>query len=280
MRRTFARVSNPKACSELSARSGFVSLVRQRWPSRLWLIRHGQSAGNVARAEALHRGDHLIGEAVRDVDIALSPLGHRQAEALGHWFAGLPESERPEVILSSPYLRAVETARAICRVGGATADAKGPVLDERLREREFGILDRMTTDGIRALHPDQAEHRRLLGKFYHRPPGGESWVDVILRLRSALDTVSLHYADRRVLIVCHQVVVLCLRYILEELDEASVLAIDKESAVINCGICEYDFQPDDERLCVPTLKRYNFAAPLTAEAAPVTAEPDEIVGTR
>ena len=85
----------------------------------------------------------------------------------------------------------------------------------------------------------------MLGKFYHRPPGGESWADVILRLRSALDTISLHHADRRVLIVCHQVVVLCLRYILEELDEAQILAIDKQGDVVNCGVCEYEFEPDD-----------------------------------
>jgi broad specificity phosphatase PhoE len=42
---------------------------------------------------------------------------------------------------------------------------------------------------------------RLLGKFYYRPPGGESWCDVILRLRGALDTMSLHHAGRRVLLL-------------------------------------------------------------------------------
>lgn len=225
-------------------------------------------------------GEHLIGLEVRDVDVPLSELGARQAEAVGRWFAGLPEAQRPEVVIASPYLRARQTAEAICRAGGVTAKARGPVIDERLREREFGILDRMTTEGIRALHPEQSRHRQLLGKFYHRPPGGESWVDVILRLRSALDTVSLHHADRRVLIVCHQVVVLCFRYILEELDEAKVLAIDKQSAVLNCGLCEYEFEPDDERECVPSLVRYNFAAPLDEDQAPVTAEPDEIVGAR
>ncbi len=225
-------------------------------------------------------GAHMIGLEVRDVDVPLSGLGHRQADALGRWFAALPETERPEMVLSSPYVRARQTADAICAAGGVAAGAKGPVIDERLREREFGILDRLTTEGIRALHPDQAEHRRLLGKFYHRPPGGESWADVILRLRSALDTVSLHHADRRVLVVCHQVVLLCLRYILEEMDEAAVLAVDRQSAVLNCGLCEYEFEPDDERLCVPRLVRYNFAAPLSEEQAPVTAEPDEIIGTR
>jgi probable phosphoglycerate mutase len=225
-------------------------------------------------------GAHMIGLEVRDVDVPLSDLGHRQAEALGRWFSALPEAERPQVVMSSPYIRARQTADAICVARGVVDDVKGPVIDERLREREFGILDRMTAEGIRALHPDQAEHRRLLGKFYHRPPGGESWADVILRLRSALDTVSLHHADRRVLIVCHQVVLLCFRYILEEMDEATVLAVDKQSAVLNCGLCEYEFEPDDERLCVPRLVRYNFAAPLTEEQAPVTAEPDQITGAR
>ena len=243
-------------------------------------MRHGQSAGNVARAAATAARAHMIGLEVRDVDVPLSDLGQRQAEAVGHWFAARPEAERPEVVIASPYIRARQTAAAICDAGGVTRSAKAPVIDERLREREFGILDRMTTEGIHALHPDQAQHRRLLGKFYHRPPGGESWVDVILRLRSALDTVSLHHADRRVLIVCHQVVVLCFRYILEEMDEAAVLAVDKQSAVLNCGICEYEFEPDDERLCVPSLVRYNFAAPLREEQAPVTAEPDEITGAR
>ena len=125
--------------------------------------------------------------------------------------------------------------------------ARQPIVDERLREREFGLWDRLTTAGVRAEIPEQAEQRAFLGKFYHRPPGGESWADVILRLRGALDTISLHHADRRVLIVCHQVVVLCLRYILEELDEAQILAIDKEGDVVNCGLCEYAFEPDDAR---------------------------------
>src|SRR3954469_15519782 len=254
--------------------------MRQRWPSRLWLVRHGESAGNVARAAADSAGIGMIDIHVRDVDVPLSALGRQQAEALGLWFARLPEEERPQVVLASPYLRARETAEAICRAGGVTADARKLVVDERLREREFGIWDRLTAVGIREKYPELAEHRALLGKFYHRPPGGESWADVILRLRSALDTVSLHHADRRVLIVCHQVVVLCLRYILEEMDETEVLDIGRTSNVLNCGICEYAFEPDDERTCVPKLVRYNHAAPLIEEQAPVTAEPEEIMGAR
>jgi probable phosphoglycerate mutase len=254
--------------------------MRQRWPEKLWIVRHGQSAGNVAREAADAAGLSVIDIPMRDVDVPLSPLGEQQARALGHWFAALSESQRPEIVLSSPYVRARQTARAICEAGGVVGDARPPIVDERLREREFGIFDRLTVAGIREKFPDLAEHRALLGKFYHRAPGGESWADVILRLRGALDTISLHDADRRVLVVCHQVVVLCLRYILEEMDEAQILTIDKEGEVLNCGVCEYDFEPDDARLCVPKLVRYNFAAPLIEEAAPITSAPDAMVAAR
>ena len=251
----------------------------QNWPERLWLVRHGQSQGNVARDKAHAEGLAVIDLDFRDVDVPLSELGKQQAEATGRWFAALPEGERPEVILSSPYLRARQTAEAICKAGGMSGPVK-LVIDERLREREFGIFDRLTTVGIRNKYPEEAAHRAMLGKFYHRPPGGESWADVILRLRSAMNTINLHYCDRRVLIVCHQVVVLCMRYILEELTEEDILKIDKQAEILNCGIVRYDFEADREGLCIPKLAIWNHGAPMEAEGAPKTAEPDRMTGTR
>ncbi|HET7708973.1 MAG TPA: histidine phosphatase family protein [Sphingomicrobium sp.] len=254
--------------------------MRQNWPERLWLVRHGQSQGNVARDAAHQAGLHEIDIDIRDVDVPLSELGFRQADAAGRWFAALPEGERPEIILSSPYLRARQTAEAICRAGGLAGGPARSVVDERLREREFGVFDRLTTLGIRGKYPEEAAHRAKLGKFYHRPPGGESWADVILRLRSMMNTINLHYCDRRVLVVAHQVVVLCMRYILEELDEPGILAIDKQADVLNCGICAYDFAPGADGLCVPSLVLWNHGAPMEEDGAPKTAEPDAMAGTR
>ncbi len=211
-------------------------IARQHWPERLWLVRHGQSQGNVAREIADEAGHREIGIDVRDVDVPLTDLGRRQAKAAGEWFASLPPDERPEAILASPYIRTRETASIICEAGALSGGPKRPIIDERLREREFGIFDRLTDFGIRERHPREAAHRAMLGKFYFRPPGGESWADVILRLRSVLNTINLHYSDRRVLVVCHQVVVFCFRYILEELEERDILAIDRESEILNCGI--------------------------------------------
>ena len=252
----------------------------QNWPERLWIVRHGQSQGNVARDKARAEGLSMIDLDIRDVDVPLSELGHLQAQAAGHWFASLPEGERPEVIISSPYLRARQTAEAICNAGALAGGPAKSVIDERLREREFGVFDRLTHKGIAEKFPEEAEHRRRLGKFYHRAPGGESWADVILRLRSVLNTINLHYADRRVLVVCHQVVVLCFRYILEELEEAQILAIDKEAHILNCGICAFDFEPGPTGICVPRLDIWNQGAPLDFDGAPKTSEPDVMAGTR
>ena len=253
---------------------------RQHWPKRIWLVRHGQSQGNVARDAAHEAGLGVIDLDLRDVDVPLSELGHAQAEAAGRWFAQLPEEEKPEVLLSSPYVRARQTAEAICKAGGLAGGAKPTILDERLREREFGVFDGLTTLGIRDHYPQEAAHRAKMGKFYHRAPGGESWADVILRLRSAMNTINLQYADKRVLVVCHQVVVLCFRYILEELTEAQILAIDKQADILNCGIAAYDFSPNAQALCVPTLTLWNHGAPMEAEGTPQTAEPEAMTGSR
>ena len=40
------------------------------------------------------------------------------------------------------------------------------------------MLDRLTHVGIQQRHPELADARALLGKFYFRPPAGESYVAV------------------------------------------------------------------------------------------------------
>jgi 2,3-bisphosphoglycerate-dependent phosphoglycerate mutase len=254
---------------------------RSRWPSRLLLIRHGESAGNVARDVAHAAGHSRIDIADRDADVPLSERGVQQSIAVGKWIASNPIPERPEILLCSPFVRARQTAKLIRDAGALAPGAPALVVDERLRERELGVLDRLTRAGIVEFYPEQAELRTRLGKFYHRPPGGENWCDVILRLRSVLDTMSLHYAGRNVLIVAHEVVVLCLRYLLENLDEDRILAINKQGDMANCGLTEYAYREgDDARAGSLVLVRYNETAPLQEHGAPVTTAPDAKVAPR
>jgi broad specificity phosphatase PhoE len=246
----------------------------QKWPQALWVVRHGQSAGTGARDLAEARGLHLIDIAARDMDVPLSPLGEAQADALGRWFGQLPAAQRPNVLLCSPYARAQQTAHRLAAAAGLDTDDIAWTCDERLREKEFGILDRLTVLGIREKYPELAEQRRHVGKFYFRPPGGESWCDVILRLRSVIEMVTREYRRERVLVVAHQVTVNCLRYLLERKSEAEILEIDRQADVPNCGVTEYRFDPDAGHRGTLVPVRINFVSPLTDAGAPVTAEPD------
>ena len=250
----------------------------QKWPQTLWVVRHGQSSGNVARdaAEAAGLADITIAE--RDVDVPLSPLGERQSDALGRWFIELAPELAPTVVLCSPYLRARQTAervQAAIVAAGAARPAVEMTLDERLREKEFGILDRLTRNGIRAKYPELAAQLSHVGKFYFRPPGGESWCDVILRLRSFIEMVTREHRKERVLVVAHQVIVNCLRYLLERMEEAEILAIDRLADVPNCSVTSYEFDPAAGRHGKLVLRQASFVLPLEEAGAPVTSEPDK-----
>jgi broad specificity phosphatase PhoE len=247
------------------------------WPDRLWIVRHGQSAGNVARDEAEAAQTHLIDIATRDADTPLSPLGHQQARALARWFAELPQAQRPTVLMTSPFVRSRQTLAAVADALGVE---DGDILvDERLREKEFGVLDRYTVAGIRATFPELAEQRAHVGKFYFRPPGGESWCDVILRLRSVVEVLRRDHVGERVLIVAHQVIVNCFRYLLECMDEAEILDIDRRADVPNCSITEYALDRSDPEGRFE-LQVANLALPLVESGAPVTTAADEPGGPK
>jgi probable phosphoglycerate mutase len=175
-------------------------------------------------------------------------------------------------------VRAEQTARvALNQAGMGDVDV---FTDDRLREREFGMLDRLTGAGIVDRFPEQANARAFLGKFYHRPPGGESWCDVALRLRSVLDTLSRDHWGDRVLLVTHQVVILMFRYLLEHLTESEILAIDHATEVANCSLTVYDFDASAGRRGGLVLRTFNDVAHMYRSNAEVTAEPDAPSGTR
>jgi broad specificity phosphatase PhoE len=222
----------------------------QKWPDRLWIVRHGQSESNVARVLAEEAAREDIGISVRDVDVQLSALGVAQARAVGGWMRSLPPDQRPNAVLVSPYRRAVQTAAAICDAAGIEVRREDGsyVIDERLREKEFGVLTGLTRSGIASRHPNEYALRMLFGKFYHRPPGGESYCDVIMRLRSLLGTVTREYAaGDRVLIVCHSVVVNCFRYLLERMTEEEIMEEDRFNEVWNCSVTGYRYDPSAGR---------------------------------
>jgi len=253
--------------------------TEQTWPDVLWLARHGESAGNVARDAAEAAGLPVIDIADRDMDVPLSPLGQRQAIALGQWLADV-DGGPPTVVLTSPYVRARGTTDLALEAAGLGRDDVHVVVDERLREREFGVLDRLTKLGIQQRYPEQAELLARVGKFYHRPPGGESWCDVILRARNVVDTITRDHRGERVLVVCHQVVVLMFRYLLEDLTEQEILEVDRKEELANCSVGSYVFDPDAGEGGRMIRRLWNHVAPVVEAGERVTAEPDDPIAPR
>ena len=205
-------------------------------PRELVLVRHGESVGNLAAAAASEKGSDRLDLDYRDPDTPLSDTGVEQAQALGRHLAGASADGRPEVVLASPYVRARSTMEHALEAWG---DAPAPTLDERLRERDLGLFDGLTGHGISELYPDEAQRRQAMGKFYYRPPGGESWTDVVLRVRSLLTDVRAHHEGRRVWVFTHQAVIMAFRYVLESLSEEDLLAIDADTPLANCSTTVY-----------------------------------------
>jgi broad specificity phosphatase PhoE len=196
----------------------------------LTLVRHGESVGNVAAEHAHATRAEVVEVPARDADVALSQTGVDQARA---WGSALAAGPGVDSLWCSPYLRAQQTAQFGLQTAGLVVPGR---VDERLRDRDLGVLDTLTSRGVAAHHPEEAARREWVGKFYHRPAGGESWTDVIGRVRSLLRDVHEIDSGHHVLIVSHDVVILSFRYVVEQLTEQQMLAVAQDSPLRNCSV--------------------------------------------
>jgi broad specificity phosphatase PhoE len=229
------------------------------------LVRHGESAANVAATAAEAAGAEIVDMPLRDADVPLTRTGTDQAEALRRWLDARPAGEYPDSVWASPYLRAAETAGIAL---GSRPDAAGTKLDERLRDRELGVLDLLTTSGVAARLPVEAARRRRLGKYYYRPPGGESWADVSLRIRSFLPVLDADDCGPNALVVSHDAVILLFRMVCEELAELDALRLARTEPLLNASITRL---VRDHRHAPWRVDRYNDVSHLVTAGASVTA---------
>lgn len=228
------------------------SKIEQKWPNNIVLIRHGQTPLNIAKNTRKNKSEKIwwLETDTRDMDMSLTELGMAQAEITGKNLCS--NNPKFDIIYSSPYNRTKQTTSIILN----ELDYSVPVkMEERIREKEFGVVDRLTKKGIELLYPREAERKEHLGKYYYRPPGGENYPDVNLRVHSFLGTLIRDRPRQNVLVVCHGVIIYSFRKLLERFEEGDVLRIDEvEGEVKNCGVTTYAFDKSKKRL---VLKEYN-----------------------
>jgi ribonuclease H / adenosylcobalamin/alpha-ribazole phosphatase len=149
-------------------------------PTVTVLLRHGQTPMSVQQRYAGRS------------DVPLTDVGVQQAVAAAKRLA----SAGIGVIVTSPLLRAVQTAQEVAAVTGAAV-----VTDDGFRETDFGAWDGLTFAEVRERWPSEVS--TWLADPDVAPPGGESFADVSARVTAALRRVLAEREGQQVLIVSH-----------------------------------------------------------------------------
>jgi probable phosphoglycerate mutase len=149
--------------------------------TRLYLLRHGQSAGNAEGRFGGHSATPLSG------------LGFQQAQATADALA----RERIDAIYSSDLMRAVQTAQPLAELLDL------PIIQTpAFRERHVGILEGLTFDESKELHPD--DYYALVNRnINHVITKGESYRQLLGRVNRELGNIVDAHRGERVAIFSH-----------------------------------------------------------------------------
>ncbi len=153
--------------------------------THLFVVRH---ATTVWHAEKRYAGT---------TDVPLNPAGYAQAERLAAWAS----KARLTAVWCSPLIRARETAAP-----AASAAGLEPLVDERLREIDFGKIEGKTMAEAEQLFPEEI---RLFNAdpVTYPFPGGEEPQQATRRTVSALRDIAAAHPDGRVLVVAHNTII-------------------------------------------------------------------------
>ncbi|MDQ6788091.1 MAG: histidine phosphatase family protein [Acidobacteriota bacterium] len=187
--------------------------------TRLYLVRHGQSAGN---AEGRFGGHSAT---------PLSELGKQQAEITAKALA----KERIKAIYSSDLPRAVQTAEPLAQILNLPVNATAA-----FRERKVGVLEGKTFDESKTEHPK--DYYALVNRnVHHVITEGESYRQLLRRATGALHEVLRAHPGEGVVIFSHTGAICFLTlYLLGAIDRRTKTT--PWLVTSNCGINRFEIR--------------------------------------
>lgn len=152
---------------------------------RIFIARHGQNEDNVNGILNGHR------------DLPLTNIGRQQARDLG---TGIQDAGiRIDHVLTSPLIRAVETARIASSVLGLTTE---PTILDDLIERNFGIMTGLPHSEIMPRCAPRVIETETITYFLD-PEGAETFPQLVSRGHRVLEELEERKLSGNTLLVCH-----------------------------------------------------------------------------
>ena len=252
-------------------------------PDHLFLVRHGESEGNVAALAAKRGEEPLPTDPFYDLPgraWALTDKGRVQAATIGTWLRGaLEEIGRTAGATPtgrryvSPYVRTRQTAAGL-RLGSALQPV-GWYVNRSLRERDWGDIESIPKSEFDfAEQYEHSRHKRAIDPLYWHPPGGESLCDVAEnRVRNFLDTLHRECSGQTVVAVTHGEFMMATRLVLERADDETFAdwLDDPRQRLENCAVLHYTRIPPGAEphrgAPAPRLAYLRRARPVQADGA-------------
>jgi len=169
-------------CKNLEAIGSREDLRRQKFSkNRYFLLRHGESLMNVKQI--------IVSTLPEKVRCPLTEKGRSQIKKV----ARILKKEKIDLIIASDLIRTRETAEIVGKELGIK-----PIFEKRLRDIQAGVFEGKSLKAHTSFWKSYEE------RFLKRPKGGESYLEVKMRVYNFLKDLEKKYQGKTILLVGHQ----------------------------------------------------------------------------
>lgn len=206
--------------------------MRIPYPTRVVLVRHAESEGNVLSREGqieFAKGTNFYN---------LTARGREQARITSVVMREM--FSHPDFILRSYFMRTNETAQIVY-------PGREIKVDALLAERDRGIWTNATTEQVKEFMPWEIDRKQQQGPYHYRPPGGENLPDVERRVREFRRSLKFNCSGKTVVVFGHGHWILLWKKIVHRWEIDETIANTETQAPENASILVYHNTWSDER---------------------------------